>query len=95
LMHMCYFTCAVWSMNSSYTLLSFLPSEMQAKALVWADLSADQLERLRSPQKGASARELLAKFLGFTDPSSHTQAILLDMYTYTLQFGQVMDVCSA
>jgi hypothetical protein len=63
----------------------------QAQSLVWKDLSAEQLEALRAPQTGSSARTLLAKFMGLSvDASaSPTHAILLDMYTYALKFGQV------
>ncbi len=62
---------------------------LQAKNLVWADLSAEQLASLRAPKKGSTARQLLAKYLDLTDLSQPTQAILLDLYVNTLQQGQV------
>ncbi len=61
----------------------------QAHSLVFSDLSAEQMSQLRNPKKGLSARELLAKYMGLTDLTQSTQAILLDLYSYTLQFGQV------
>jgi hypothetical protein len=70
----------------------------QARNLVWRDLSAEQLASIRSPhpKKGLTARDLLARFLGISDPSSPKNAISLDLYVHTLQFGQVRfsDLCA-
>lgn len=64
---------------------------MQAKALVWHDLSAEQLENIRRPhpKKGLTSRDLLAKFIGIKDQNNPRTAISLDLYVHTLQFGQV------
>lgn len=66
------------------------PCFFQAKNLVWADLTEEQLGAIRNPhpRKGLTARELLARFLSITDPKSPLNAIILDLYVHTLQFGQ-------
>lgn len=69
----------------------------QAKNLVWADLSEEQLALIRNPhpKRGQSPRDLLAKFLGITDPQTPLNAISLDLYVHTLQFGQVSEFAHA
>lgn len=64
---------------------------MQARNLVWRDLSAEQLGSIRHPhpKKGLTGRDLLVKYLAIGDPSSPRNAITLDLYVHTLQFGQV------
>lgn len=59
--------------------------------MLWADLSAEQIDSLRVPstKKGASVRELLARFLGITDVDTPKNAINLDLYVFTLKHGQV------
>lgn len=58
--------------------------------MIWKDLSAEQLENIRHPhpKKGFTGRDLLAKFLGISDPSNPKDAINLDLYVHTLQFGE-------
>lgn len=60
---------------------------------MWRDLSAEQLAQLRTPnplnKMAPSPRSLLAKLMGLHEPDTPKQAILLDFYVHTLQFGQV------
>lgn len=64
---------------------------LQAKTLVWADLSAEQLESIRHPhpKKGLNGRDLLAKYLGLAPPHQPQQEFSLDLYVHTLQLAQV------
>lgn len=64
---------------------------VQARSLIWSDLSAEQLQSLRAApgKKTLSPREQLAKFLGIKDPTAPRSAIELDLYMQTLKFGQV------
>lgn len=58
--------------------------------MMWVDLSAADLASLRQahPKAGLTPRDLLAKAMGLADPQNPRQAILLDLYVHTLQFGQ-------
>lgn len=63
---------------------------VQARNLVWKDLSAQQLEAIRHPhpKKGLTGRDLLAKYVGLKDYTNDPkEAVHLDLYVHTLQFG--------
>lgn len=67
-----------------------------AKSSTWRDLSANQLQQIRSPDasKGLQPREVLAEYLSLPDPSPTSPfhdpskaAIALDLYISVLRFG--------
>lgn len=66
---------------------------LQARNLVWKDLSSAQLESIRHPhpKKGLTGRDLLAKYTGLNDYQTNPKtAIHLDLYVHTLQFGDTL-----
>lgn len=74
---------------------------VQASNMVWRDLSAQQLENIRHPhpKEGLTGRDLLSQYVGITEAgwprgaaalqAEPKNAINLDLYVHTLQFGQV------
>ncbi|MEW5297179.1 MAG: hypothetical protein WDW36_000404 [Sanguina aurantia] len=68
--------------------------------MVWRDLSHQQLENIRHPhpKQGLSGRDLLSQYVGITEAgwprgaaaiqAEPKNAINLDLYVHTLQFGQ-------
>lgn len=64
----------------------------QARNLIWADLSEDQIENIRTAplMKRATVRELVARYLGLSERNTPKLDIILDLYELTLKFGQVI-----
>ena len=81
--------------SHQYRLFTFdLPALcLQAHNFVWKDLTSEHLDALRTPRsRSLPPRHLLAKLMGIRNPNEPKDAILLDFYVHTLQFGQVCEL---
>ncbi|XP_025089172.1 coiled-coil domain-containing protein 189-like isoform X2 [Pomacea canaliculata] len=69
--------------------LHILPREWKAKVVVWSDLSVDDVDRLNESLSVDHVKQVLADIFHLDSwQEDPRQAIVMDLYYYTLQFAQ-------